>query len=53
MAKETSRSKPAVRMPSSTRDGASQSAAPKKTPVYEPPLLTKFDKLDKLIVCGE
>ena len=53
MTKQSSRSKPAIRTSSSTRDGASQSATPKKTPAYEPPLLTKFDKLDKLIVCGE
>jgi hypothetical protein len=52
MRKETSRPKPAPRATSSTREGAPPPAT-RKTPVYEPPLLTKFDKLDKLIVCGE
>ncbi len=32
--------------------GRSKEKKPTK-PVYEPPRLTKFDKLEKLIVCGE
>jgi hypothetical protein len=35
------------------RQAVAAAPAKTKTPAYEPPALTKFDKLDKLIVCGE
>jgi hypothetical protein len=48
----TAMSQSTTKRASAKAAGRSKAKKPTK-PVYEPPRLTKFDKLEKLIVCGE